>query len=234
MQGSYKKTTPVIPVNILFIRGYNTDNILENDTYSNIWSVLSEKNKVTYLNYSVIEDMNIVYERLCKQIQKTKYTHLIGHSMGGGLLMKYIQEHNVVKYTKIILLMPLIYKDPLISMVAKVPFIEYLYLPKVSFLPASKLTTQGNILNDDYSYKPLHQIMQMYNQIMLEPNNIIETLNRNKKNTILFYAKKEAFNTIPEEILQQIKNIEYVDGYHECFNDLYTSRSFYHSFLPYI
>ena len=76
MQGSYKKTTHSIPANILFIRGYNTDNILENDTYSNIWSVLSEKNKVTYFNYSVIEDINIVYERLCKQIQKTKYTHL--------------------------------------------------------------------------------------------------------------------------------------------------------------
>ena len=81
----------------------------------------------------------------------------------------------------------------------------------------------------------LHEnLKRNYNEIMLETNDIIETLNRNKKNTILFYAKKEAFNHIPEEILQQIKNIEYVDGCHECFNDLYTSRSFYHSFLPYI
>jgi pimeloyl-ACP methyl ester carboxylesterase len=234
MQGSYKQTTPPIPANILFIRGYNTDNILENDTYSNIWYILSQKNKVTYFNYSIREDIGIVYEKLCKQIQKTKYTHLIGHSMGGGLLMKYIQEHDVVKYTKIILLMPLIYKDPVLTLVAKTPFIEYLYLPKMSFLPASKLTTQGNILNDDYSWKPLHQIVKMYNEIMLEPKDIIETLNRNNKNTILFYAKKEAFNIIPDQILEEIKKVEYIDGFHECFNDLPTSCSFYHSFLQYI
>jgi pimeloyl-ACP methyl ester carboxylesterase len=36
--------------------------------------------------------IEFITEKLCKIIRRNNFTHLIGHSMGGGLLMKYISD----------------------------------------------------------------------------------------------------------------------------------------------
>jgi pimeloyl-ACP methyl ester carboxylesterase len=219
---------------ILFIRGFNTDNIKTNDTYSHLKNILSQKNKVTYFNYSLNEEIQTVYKRLCSAINRENFTHLIGHSLGGGLLFKYISERkDVSKFKKIILLMPLIYKTQLNTFISKMPFSRNLVAPKISILPASKLYTLGNWLSDDYNLIPLRQVVDMHNKIMLEPGNIVPTL-RQHRNVVLFYAREETFNTIPQNILDKVKNLEYVDGLHECFNGLNTSSKFYEIFLKYI
>ena len=219
----------------MFIRGFNTDNIKTNYTYSHLKTILSQKHIVTYFNYSINEEIQTVYKRLCSAINRENFTHLIGHSLGGGLLFKYISEQkNISKFRQIILLMPLIYKTQLNTFISKLPFSRNLVAPKISILPASKLHTLGNCLNDDYNLIPLRQVVDMYNKIMLESVEIAPTLNRHEKKVILFYAREEAFNTIPQDILDEVKNLEYVDGLHECFNGLDTSSKFYEIFLKYI
>lgn len=222
--------------NILFIRGFNTNNIETNDTYSHIHILLSQTNYITYFNYNPNDDIVETYKKLCKIIRRNNFTHLIGHSMGGGLLMKYISDFpkKIPTYKKIILLMPLVYKVPIIDLIAKIPFIRNLYIPKPIILPASKLYSLGNFLNDDYNLISVSQITDMYNHLMLNSDDFIYLLNKYRKNTILFYAKDEVFNTIPEEILDKIYKKQYVNGLHECFNDLHTCKRFFDKFLGHI
>jgi pimeloyl-ACP methyl ester carboxylesterase len=219
--------------NILFIRGFNTDNIYTRDVYCHIYTVLSQNNTVTYFNYSPNDDILQTYNRLCNTIHNTRFTHLIGHSMGGGLLMKYISDYSnkIAQYKAVILLMPLLYKVPLNNLIAKIPFIRNIRAPKALILPASKLYKSGNILNDNYNFISVSQISDMYNYIMLTHTDFVYLLNKHK-NTLLFYAKDEAFNTIPANILKKINNKVIVNGLHECFNDFSTSREFFDKFLP--
>jgi pimeloyl-ACP methyl ester carboxylesterase len=221
---------------ILFIRGFNTDNIETKDAYAHIHCVLSQKNSITYFNYNPDDDIVETYKNLCKTIKRHKFTHLIGHSMGGGLLMKYISEHRkeIPKYKKVILLMPLIYKVPLNNFVFKIPLLRNVRVPKSFILPASKLQSLGNFINDTYNLISLQQVYDMYNYLMLESDDFVAILNKHRKNTVVFYAKEEAFNTIHQDTLDKIHNVEYVDGLHQCFNELSKCKSFFRTFLRYI
>jgi hypothetical protein len=204
--------------NILFIRGFNTYMPTEYsfDSYSNIL----DKYDLEYFNYSPDEDIVEVYSKLSKRIRKGKYTHLIGHSMGGGLLMRYIHDKKIDNSVKIILLMPMIYKIPLNKIIANIPYSGNLKFPKALIIPNSKLYNHGNILNDSYNLLSVSQVVSMYNNIMLEPIEFASTINNS--NCVLFYATREAFNLIPEQSLNLIKpkKLVIINGLHECFNSL--------------
>ena len=204
--------------NILFIRGFNTYMPTQDsfDGYSNIF----DKYDLEYFNYSPDEDILEVYAQLSNRISKGKYTHLIGHSMGGGLLMRYIHDKKIDESVKIILLMPMIYKIPLNKVIANIHCSTYLKFPKALLIPNSKLYNHGNILNDSYNLLSVSQVVSMYNNIMLEPIEFASTINNS--NCVLFYATREAFNLIPEQSLNLIKpkNLVMINGLHECFNSL--------------
>jgi pimeloyl-ACP methyl ester carboxylesterase len=224
--------------NILFIRGFGTDNIKTSDTYANIYIILSQDvNKIVrYFNYSPNEDIVKVYKRLCKVIKDNDFTHLVGHSMGGGLLMRYIYDHanDVSKYKQVILLMPLIYKIPFNKFFFNIPFVRNISVPNALVLPSSKAYSRGNILNDGFKLSKLKQVVEMYKEIMLESGEFVETLNDNRSNIVLFYANEEGYTPIPNSVLKKIKNKVYVDGLHECFNSLETVKEFFDKFLPYL
>ncbi len=214
--------------NILFVRGFNTKLTDTFDGYSSIKNVYPH---MTYFDYSPDEDLLNVYSRLQTQIKKGKYTHLIGHSMGGGLLMRYIYDHKVS--AKVILLMPLIYKEPVNKIIASISFASNISCPKGLLIPNSNLYDQGSFVNDTFKLVSLSQVATMYNNIMLEPEQFISKLN-SCPNYTLFYATKEAFNTIPDSILSQINNVERIDGLHEAFNSVGTSNSFFKKLAKYI
>jgi pimeloyl-ACP methyl ester carboxylesterase len=224
--------------NILFIRGFGTDNIKTSDTYANIYIILSQDvNKIVrYFNYSPNEDIVKVYKRLCKVIKDNDFTHLVGHSMGGGLLMRYIYDHanDVSKYKQVILLMPLIYKIPFNKFFFNIPFVRNISVPNALVLPSSKAYSRGNILNDGFKLSKLKQVVEMYKEIMLESGEFVETLNDNRSNIVLFYANEEGYTPIPNSVLKKIKNKVCVDGLHECFNSLETVKEFFDKFLPYL
>ena len=222
---------------ILFIRGFGTDNIKTNDTYANIHIVLSQnvKNDMKYFSYSPDEDIVRVYKRLVQVIKNTEFTHLVGHSMGGGLLMRYIYDHpdEISKYKRVILLMPLLYKTRFNKLFFNTPFVKNISLPNAIFLPSSKAYSTGNIVNDGFYFSKLKQAVEMYKEIMLESDEFVETLNENRSNTVVFYARKEGYTAIPKDVLKQIKNKENVNGLHESFNSLETVKEFFDKFLPY-
>ena len=61
---------------------------------------------------------------------------------------------------------------------------------------------------------------------------VIDTLNENRSNTVLFYAREEGYAPIPKDVLKKIKNKNNVTGLHECFNSLETTKEFFDKFLP--
>jgi pimeloyl-ACP methyl ester carboxylesterase len=216
--------------NILFVRGFNTKLTDIFDGYVSIKNVYPD---MTYFDYSPEDDLIDVYNRLQTQIKKVKYTHLIGHSMGGGLLMRYMYNHKVSNDVKIILLMPLIYKEPIKAAIAKIPFASKIRFPKGLLIPNSNLYDQGSFVNDTFKLVPLSQVSQMYNNIMLEPKEFIAKLNT-CSNCVLFYASKDLLSPIPESFLSKIKNIERIDGLHEAFNSVGTSNNFFKKLAQYI
>ena len=222
--------------NILFVRGFGTDNIKTNDSYANVLIVLNQnpKNKVEYFDYNPDEDIVKVYKRLCKVLKGGEYTHLIGHSMGGGLVMRYIYDYpdEISKYRRVILLMPLLYKNPSNNFLLNIPFLKNIPLLNAIFLPSSKAYKTGNIINDGFKLTKFQQVAGMYNEIMLDSDVFVDTLNENRPNTILFYARKEGYNQIPTDVLKKIKNKKYINGLHESFNSLDTVKDFFDNFLP--
>lgn len=222
---------------ILFIRGFGTNNIKSGDTYANILVVLNQNanNDVEYFSYSPDEDIVKVYKKLQKVIKNNEFTHLVGHSMGGGLLMRYIYDHpdDISKYKQIMLLMPLLYKNSFNKFLFNLPFARKLSVPNALVLPSSKAYSTGNILNDGFKFSKMKQPADMYKEIMLESDEFVDTLNENESNTVLFYAKEEGYNVIPKDVLNSIKNKVYVNGLHESFNSLETTKDFFEKFLPY-
>jgi hypothetical protein len=216
--------------NILFVRGFNTKLTDTFDGYANIKNVYPD---IQYFDYSPDEDLLNVYNQLQTQIKKGKYTHLIGHSMGGGLLMRYMYDHKVRNDVKIILLMPLIYKEPINKIIASIPLASNIRCPKGLLIPNSNLYDQGSFVNDTFKLVSLSQVATMYNNIMLEPEQFISKLN-NCPNYTLFYASKDVLCPIPDSVLSKIKNLERIDGLHETFNSVGTSSCFFKKLAKYI
>ena len=213
---------------VLFIRGFNTDLKLGNKTYITFdnYFILSEY-ELTYFNYSVDENIKDVYLNLIRVINNNNFDIIIGHSLGGALLMKFCHEFkNIKNYKKIIFLMPLVHKINLLNIISNIPLISYLYLPKVLFMPNIFLCEDENILDDTFSLTPLKQIIQSYQDILISDENIINTLKANE-NCILFYATDERFSVIDKATLKKIDNIIYVNGRHECFNESKNSNKFF-------
>jgi pimeloyl-ACP methyl ester carboxylesterase len=219
---------------IMFIRGFNTDN-KSNDTYANVHIVLSQNanNNITYFNYSPDENILNVYKRLSKVLKDNDFTHVVGHSMGGGLLMRYIHDHpgEISKYKRVILLMPLLYKTPRNKFLTSIPFLTNVPLPITLFLPSAKAYKTGNIINDGFKLIKYQQVGGMYKEIMLDPDIFVDALNKNRSNTVVFYASEEGLNPIPKDVLKKIKNKVIVNGLHESFNSLDTVKDFFDNFL---
>jgi pimeloyl-ACP methyl ester carboxylesterase len=223
---------------ILFVRGFATDNIKTNDTYVNILTVLKQNknNDVEYFKYSLDEDIQKVYKRLRNTIKSNNFTHIVGHSMGGGLLMRYIYDHpdDIPNYKKVILLMPLLYKRRLNKFFFNIPGVRRISLPRAFVLPSSKAYSTGNFINDGFSFAKLKQPVDMYKDIMLDSeDDFVDALNKHQSNTVVFYAREEAYTPIPNDVLKRIKNKVYVNGLHECFNSLETTEEFFDKFVPY-
>lgn len=224
---------------ILFVRGFNTNNMKSDDTYANIHVVLTENanNHIKYFKYSADEDIVKVYKRLRKVIKNNNFTHLVGHSMGGGLLMRYVYDYpdDIPKYEQVILLMPLLYKTRFKKLFFNIPGVRRISLPITLVLPSSKKYSTGNFINDGFKVVKIQQPVDMYKEIMLKTeDDFVDTLNKHRSNTVLFYAREEALITpIPKDVLKRIKNKVYVNGLHECFNSLETTKAFFDKFLAY-
>jgi hypothetical protein len=94
---------------LLFVRGFTLSNDRDYDEYKQIYAFFRmSKYKLKYFWYTTEEQLDQVYKRLVKTINRGNYSVLMGHSMGGALLSRFCRENDVSNYEQIILLMPFI------------------------------------------------------------------------------------------------------------------------------
>lgn len=220
-------------MNVLFVRGFASD---MNTKYSRKYVYntfdhffMMSQYKLEYFNYSPEEDLSVVYARLCDKIENNLYDVIIGHSMGGGLLLKFLTEHkeymDCISKTnkKIIFLMPLIDSGNIAyKFLSRIPFLSA-YYPKFITVPNHDAFDGGNILNDDVY--PIHnkQPISMYNEYIDKMDlSIID-----KDNCHMIYAKDERFNIITPTNLDSIKNKTILEGKHEMFMEANHSIQFF-------
>lgn len=213
---------------ILFVRGFATQLSSGVDGYIGIKTVLEQKYDFIYFDYEPSEVLDIVYKRLCSIINNIKPDILIGHSLGGGLVAKYIKSHTetINKDMKILLLMPLlcekIVNNILINTLSPLLlFNPNLLLSKSLLLNPMDLYEGGNILNGDFSLISFKQIYDIYTVPTWQLTNDVSFITDNPKIKI-FNASIENINTIDESILQKIpKNqLKWVSGLHECWRSI--------------
>lgn len=211
-------------MSILFVRGFNT---AVSGTYNNFdnFFELSNNYKLSYFEYAPREDLGTVYSNLCKKINDGSYTVLMGHSMGGGLLLKFLTEHrtSIPHFNKIIFLMPYISTSISHNLLFSIPFTHKLYLPFNLVAPNRSLTNEGNYLNDDYRLTPLLQPSTMHHDYI--PHMDLSILNQD--NCVLIYAENESITPIPEKVLDKIHNKIILRGKHEMFRDKDDSKHFF-------
>jgi hypothetical protein len=187
------------------------------------------KYNLEYFNYSPEEDLPDVYARLCDKIENNLFGVLIGHSVGGGLLLKFLTENtnymDCISKTnkKIIFLMPLIEKYTVYGILSKIPFVPQLYLPKFLSCPNNNLYENGNILNDDFYPIANKQVAMMYN----EYTDKLDLSIIDKDNCHMIYAKGELFNVMSQQTLNNIKNKTILEGKHEMFSEANHSVKFF-------
>jgi hypothetical protein len=185
--------------------------------------------KLEYFNYSPEDELSDVYAKLCDKIENNLYDVIIGHSIGGGLLLKFLTEHknyaDCMSKTnkKIIFIMPLIEAGNIpYTIIAKIPLLST-YYPKFIACPNNYLFDNGNIINDDFY--PIHnkQAFTMYNDYIEKMDlSIID-----KDNCHMIYAKDERFNIITQQTLDKIKNKTILEGKHEMFSEANHSTKFF-------
>jgi hypothetical protein len=217
-------------MNVLFVRGYGSDmnssSVGSKYKYSSFdnFFMMSEYN-LEYFNYSPEDKLSDVYAKLCDKIKNNLYDVIMGHSMGGGLLLKFLTEHKefITKYNKIIFLMPIIERYIINDIVTNIPFVSDLYLPPALMFPAFRLRDGGNILNDDFAAIRAKQLAIMNNEYIDK----LDLSIINNKNCYMIYAKGEEFNVMSSSTLNSIKNKTILEGKHEMFSEANHSTKFF-------
>jgi hypothetical protein len=218
---------------ILFISGFNThpdeqsDNL---DIYSCFYQHFKySKYKISFFRYKTDEPLEKVYKRMCEQLDYKEYKIIIGHSLGGGLLMKYLSEHEETR--KIILLMPFIslpkWKQIAFSYLDVIPVT--FHLPKCVAIPNSSLFEGGNLINDKTNMVNLSQITYATNNILLDNEDILRVFKKSK-NVVMLYADDETISPIDCGLLERIEQKIYVKGKHVSFADIVTNKKFFEEF----
>jgi hypothetical protein len=206
---------------ILLICGYFTyEDDFKTDIYIQIKQLFRHtKYKLDCFAYKSSENIIDVYARLCEQISKGKYHSLMGHSMGGNLLSKYVKEHDTRRYDNVVLLMP--YLQDAKAFLYKIPFLTYFYLPKFIVMPNSVLFQEGNVLNDNARNVSLKQSSQLD---FMSDDETVAFFDK-YKHVRLIYAKDEQVAVM--NVVDQIKNKRIVDGLHECFHGVDGKSDFF-------
>jgi hypothetical protein len=207
---------------ILFVRGFDTAVSAGADEYLYLKLLLEKTYEFTYFDYEPNVDLQGVYASFLNIIDTNKFDVFIGHSLGGGLLVKYINS-SIYKNEKIILLMPFICRNPTLDLVSN--FFKFhkifdpkLVFPKSIYSPLFYILEGSVVFNNDFSMVSFKQPHDMYMDPDIQSNDVFKFMNDNT-NVTIFYADDERLNIIDETILQQIPKgrLIRVKGFHECW-----------------
>ena len=218
---------------ILFISGFNThpeeqqDNLDIYDSFSQYFKY--SKYKIAFFRYKRDESLDIVYKNMCLELLRKEHKIIIAHSLGGGLLMKYLSEHE--ENRKVILLMPFVsvpkWKQIIFSYLNLSPV--KLRLPKFVAIPNSSLFEGGNVINDNATILDLSQITHASNNMFLMDDTIVNIFEKTP-DIIMVYADDETVTPIDPLLLDRIEKKVYIKGKHAAFADPYMTKQFFEEF----
>lgn len=163
--------------NILFVKGFATDIKNENsdDTYKpikNYFVGCRDKIKVQWFEYTPNEQFEDIYNRLVEVIENGNiesgkpFDRIIGHSMGGLLTYRYMNDpNNETNLQPPILLMPYLQTSSIFLKILQADLFpsfiaNNFWVPFELGLPASDLWDNGNILNSRFDLVNMRQIVQ--------------------------------------------------------------------------
>jgi hypothetical protein len=218
-------------MHVLFVRGFATSlNGPNRHIYDVIELFFQNPNySFEFFDYDPNSDLEIVYELLKKRLENLADPHktiVIGHSLGGGLLLNLIDKGVLKRFHKIILIMPFIMSPSILKWVAKISFLSCISLPKCLLLPNRELFEYGNIFNDDWYLIPIKQLISFEKKFSLKSEQISNVLNH-YFNVHMIYAKNEKLTAVHQNILNEIKNISFVNGNHLPFNEINCLKEFF-------
>jgi hypothetical protein len=215
----------MVKKSILFVRGFATALSTGTDDYIYIKVLLEQNYDFSYFDYELSEPINDVYDRMYKNIIEIEPHILIGHSLGGALVTKYIKS-NPNAPEKIILLMPLLFKNMKGDIAdlffnTQLTFNPKLIYPHGLLIPSENIFEGGNLLNSNFSLISYRQVFDLYRDKNVVTTNDVSFIKENKQITI-FYASQELLNTIDESILKNIpaSQLIRVSGLHEPWRSI--------------
>lgn len=218
---------------VLLIGGFNThpedqpDNLDIYDCFVHYFKF--SKYNLTIFRYKRDEPLDIVYKNMRDLLCGNVHKLIIAHSLGGGLLMKYLSEYKETR--KVILLMPFIsvprWKQIAFSYLNLTTLT--LRLPKCLIIPNSSLFEGGNIINDTATILELSQITYAVNNIFLIDDQIIDVI-KQTPDIVMMYADDETVSPIDGVVLDKIEKKIYVKGKHAAFTDPFTTKQFFDEF----
>jgi len=181
---------------ILFVHGFDT---VSSKEYLLLDLLLSKTYIFTYFAYGPNEDLLDVYQRLLDTIDTNKPDILIGHNVGGGLLVKYVKSEKY-KNEKTLLLMPFLCRNPNLDLASEFLKLYQIFDPKLVF-------------SKDCSMVSFKQPYDMYMDNDIQLNDVFAFMKYNP-NVTIFYAEDERMNIIDETTLQRIlPNCRVIKGY---------------------
>jgi pimeloyl-ACP methyl ester carboxylesterase len=214
---------------ILFIRGFNTDlndkKKHNSGKYDNFDKELTY-DVITYFNYGPNEHIKNVFERLNQILSiQNNYNVIVAHSMGACLLTKYLHlnpEYGCTNVIKIILIAPFLVKNKKYEEIINPIFMKFFIIP--NFLISKKVNTE--LVN----FKQIHQIYKKKYGFFLNEETLIHLINSHPSLHIV-YSKDENITVIPNDILDKMKNVIYVEGGHCAFEDKKYMDAFFNIFV---
>jgi pimeloyl-ACP methyl ester carboxylesterase len=236
---------------VLFVRGFGSDIPTDDsvDAYKHIrnYFVGNDRFHVEWFEYGPNDQLSDVYAGLIQRIDMEAPDVLIGHSMGGLLvyrymadrlkccadhsaghttlpipilLMAYIQEPSIILY-KVVKLLPSFIRNQI-----RLPF-------EIMF-PSANVNDDGNFLNGSYRITLARQIYDAVGYQAKSETELVETLERMRAMMIVGRQDGDG-GMLTDDVLKRLRDNESVclaeiDGKHEAFSSRKNSSVFFEVF----
>lgn len=238
--------TPANPKTILFVRGFASDKKLTYpmDLYKHIrdWFIGRDEYTVTWFEYTADDILSDVYQRLRVEIERVDPDILMGHSMGGLLSFKYMNDElesgtKLENLPSVFLMMAAleVTDNTVYNVLGALPkvILNNMKVPLEFAFPASRLNDEGNILNTNFTPTRARQTYDAKMWQSKSPEESIRKLERMRATIIS--ADDDTFLPLATDTITGLRNsnlVNYalIEGKHEAFTTRKDSSKFYEVF----
>ena len=200
-------------MNILLVQGWFTyDGFnyggLIGKYYKEFIKHIEKKGTVVPFSYKDDERISDIIINLSKFINSNAFTHIIGHSMGGGLILQLMKSNFDFKDSKIIFCQSyityqnLLYKSS--KIVSKIPFYYHIKSPVILIEPSFYLQYNYSLCQDINNIPKNVHIHQFVDITLMMPENVVDVLKKYHNVVSIIYSYDDNLCPIDDENLLQL------------------------------